>query len=311
MVQNKSVENIIIIGGGPAGLSAALYAARAELSPLVLSGIELGGQAALTERIENYPGFPMGISGAELMELFQENAERFGARVQLETVSSVDFSIRPFYINTQEKQYFAHSVVISTGADPRKLNIPGETELCGRGVSYCATCDGRFFKDKKIAVIGGGDSALEESLLLTRFASSVTVVHRRAELRASAILQKRARENKKIQFVWNSIVESINGAEAVNSISIKNILNGNQTTLPMDGVFIFIGHSPNSDIFKEYLKRDEKGYLKVDRHLQTSLPGVFAAGEVADNFYRQVIISAGMGAAAAIEATYYLQNLEL
>jgi len=162
-----------------------------------------------------------------------------------------------------------------------------------------------------VAVIGGGDSALEESLLLTRFASSVTVVHRRAELRACAILQKRARENKKIQFVWNSIVESINGAEAVNSISIKNVLNGNQTTLPTDGVFIFIGHSPNSDIFKEYLKRDENGYLKTDQHLQTSLPGVFAAGEVADNFYRQVIISAGMGAAAAIEATYYLQNMEL
>jgi thioredoxin reductase (NADPH) len=310
MSQNQTIENVIILGTGPAGLSAALYAARADLHPLVLAGTDLGGQAALTERIENYPGFPEGIGGAELADLFQKNAERFGARVQYETATAVDFSKEPFRVKTYDKEFLAKSVIICTGASPRKLNVPGEHELRGRGVSYCATCDGWFFKEKKVAVVGGGDSALEEGLFLTRFASSVTIIHRRSELRACALLQKRARENKKIHFKWNSIVEGIGGTESVTHILVKNVESGEKESLPVDGVFIFIGHLPNTAIFNEYLELDENGYLKVDQRMHTRIPGIFAAGEAADEFYQQVVTSAGMGAAAAIEATRYLESLE-
>lgn len=310
MEQEQELQNVIIIGAGPAGFSAALYAARAELKPLVLTGTQLGGQAALTDRIENYPGFPDGIGGMELSDLFQKNAERFGAQVLLDSVTSVDFSKSPFSVSTYTKQLFTRSVIICSGASPRKLDIPGESELRGRGVSYCATCDGWFFKNKPVAVIGGGDSALEEGLFLTRFASSVAIIHRRAELRASAILQKRAQENEKIKFIWNSVAERIDGEEAVKSLTIKNVLNGEKSTLNVEGVFIFIGHQPNTDMFKEFLELDEYGYLIVDQRMRTSIPGIFAAGEVADAHYRQVITSAGMGAAAAIEATRYLENLQ-
>lgn len=309
MINQNNIEKVIILGTGPAGLAAALYAARADLEPLVLTGTELGGQAALTDHIENYPGFPNGVSGSELADLFQKTAERFGARIVFETASSVDFSKPPYVIKTYDKEYRALSVIVTTGASPNKLNIPGENELRGKGVSYCATCDGWFFKGKKVAVVGGGDSALEEGLFLTRFAESVHIIHRRDKLRAGALLQKRATENQKIHFIWDSIVEEINGEEAVESVKIKNLKSDTTTDLVIDGVFIFIGHSPNTEIFKEWLDLDEKRYIAVNQRMQTAKAGIFAAGEVADPHYRQVITSAGMGAAAAIEATRYLENL--
>ena len=310
MSENAIIENVIILGTGPAGLAAALYTARADLSPLVLTGTDLGGQVALTDRIENYPGFPQGVGGSELAELFQKTAERFGARVEYETATGVDLSKLPYKVLTYDKEYLAKTIIITTGASPNKLNIPGEKELRGKGVSYCATCDGWFFKDKKVAVVGGGDSALEEGLFLTRFASLVSIIHRRDKLRASALLQKRARENPKIHFIWNSIIEEIQGIDSVNSLLLKNIVTNEVNTVNVDGVFIFIGHLPNTQIFKDYLELDNKGYLVVDQRMRTKIPGVFAAGEVADGLYRQVITSAGMGAAAGIEATRYLENLE-
>ena len=310
---NKKIhqtENVIILGTGPAGLAAALYAARAELNPLVLTGTELGGQAALTDRIENYPGFPQGVGGIELADLFQKTAERFGARIQYETAENVDLASEPFKVKTYDQEYFAKTIIISTGASPNKINVPGENELRGKGVSYCATCDGIFFKDKKVAVIGGGDSALEESLFLTRYAKSVSVIHRRNELRAGVFLQNCARENSKVNFIWDTIVEKINGLDSVQSLELKNLITEARSTFPVNGVFIFIGHSPNTSMFKDQLEMDQMGYLVVDARMRTKIAGVFAAGEVADPHYRQVITSAGMGAAAAIEATRYLANLK-
>lgn len=309
-VDEEKVENVVILGSGPAGWSAALYAARAELSPLVLTGMELGGQAGLTNIIENYPGFPDGVGGAQLGELFQKQAEKFGARIEFEAATSVDLSKRPFTISTYSKKIFTNSLIITTGASPVHLNIPGETELAGKGVSYCATCDGYFFKDKKIVVVGGGDSAIEEAIFLTRYGSSVTIIHRRDELRAGAILQKRAKDNPKISFIWNSVVKSINGAEKMESVRLQNVKSGEESVLAADGIFIFIGHHPNTQIFKDQLKMSDGGYILTDANMQTSAPGVYAAGEAADPIFRQVITSAGMGAAAAIQASKYLENLE-
>jgi len=310
MSDKATMEKVIILGTGPAGLAAALYAARADLHPLVLTGTDLGGQAALTDQIENYPGFPDGVDGGELAELFQKTAERFGARLEYESATSVDLSKAPYKVITYGKEYLAQTIIIATGASYKKLNIPGENELRGKGLSYCATCDGRFFKDKKVAVVGGGDSAIEEGIFLTRFASSVTIIHRRAELRASALLQKRVSENPKIHFIWNSIVEEIRGTDSVNSLSIKNLVTSRVDQINFDGIFIFIGHLPNSQIFNDFLEMDERGYLVIDQRMRTKIPGVFAAGEVADGLYRQVVTSAGMGAAAGIEATKYLESLE-
>ena len=301
-------EKILIIGAGPTGLAAALYAARAELEPLVLSGMQLGGQASLTDVIENYPGFPEGVGGAELGELFQKQAERFGARLEFDSVEKVDLSKRPFEISTYGKQYSADSLIIATGANPNSLNVPGEKELTGKGVSYCATCDGWFFKGKNVVVVGGGDSALEEGLFLTRFADSVTIVHRREEFRAGAILQRRVQENPKIKFALNSVVTEIIGEKAVQAVKLHNVKTGEDSQMPIDGVFIFIGHTPNTQMFKGQLDMDEKGVIVVDMLMKTSVPGVFAAGEAADPHYRQVITSAGMGAAAAIQATHYLED---
>jgi len=301
---------VLVIGSGPAGYAAALYAARAELEPLVLTGIQLGGQAALTHIIENYPGFPEGVGGAELGELFQKQAENFGARTEFDTVNAVDFSQRPFKITTDTTEYLAETVIISTGANPNHLNVPGEEELIGKGVSYCGTCDGWFFKDKKVVVVGGGDSALEEGLFLTRFASEVTIVHRRNELRAGAILQNRAQAHEKIKFIWNSIVTEIVGEEKVTAVKLKDVNTDEESTLQTDGVFIFIGHTPNTQIFEGQLEKDEHGYLKVNKLMETNVEGVFAGGEVADPHFRQVITSAGMGAAAAIQATRYLEAQE-
>lgn len=307
-----AVENVklLVIGSGPAGLAAALYAARADLEPLVLTGMELGGQVSLTHIVENYPGFPEGVGGSELVELFQKQAERFGARVEFDTATEVDLSERPFRVQTYNGEYMADTLIITTGATPRHLNVPGEVEMTGRGVSYCATCDGWFFKDKDVVVVGGGDSALEEGLFLTRYANSITIIHRRDELRAGVILQKRAQSNPKVKFIWDSIVTDILGDDAVTSVRLKNVKTGDETEIPTDGVFIFIGHDPNSQLFNDQVDMDELGYLSVDSRMHTSVPGVYAAGEIADSTFRQVITSAGMGAAAAMQAIHFLENQE-
>jgi thioredoxin reductase (NADPH) len=300
---------VLIIGSGPAGLSAALYAARADLEPVVLTGMELGGQVSLTFAVENYPGFPEGIGGMELVELFQKQAERFGARLEYDLAGEVDFSERPYKVVTQNgKHYLAESIIISTGASAVHLNVPGENEFTGRGVSYCATCDGWFFKDKEVMVVGGGDSAVEESLFLTRYAENVTIVHRRDELRAGAILEERAKANPKIKFAWNTVVEEISGNGAVQTVKLKDTQTGDQREEEIDGVFIFIGHKPNTTLFTDQLEMDKNRYLVVDHLMQTNVPGVYAAGEVADPHFRQVITSAGMGAAAAIQANHFLEE---
>jgi thioredoxin reductase (NADPH) len=306
---DDAVQQCVIIGSGPAGLSAALYAARAELAPLVLTGTQLGGQAALTHTIENYPGFPEGIGGPQLGELFQQQAERFGAIVEFDTATEVDLSTRPFSVKTYGREIKAETLIIATGASPNHLNIPGEESLTGRGVSYCATCDGWFFKGKDVVVVGGGDSALEEGLFLTRFATSVTIIHRRDELRAGPILQRRAQENEKIRFVWNSVVEEVLGEEAVNAVKLRNVKTDEESILETGGVFIFIGHTPNTQLFEDQLDM-ENGYIQADMKMQTSVPGVFASGEAADPTFRQVVTSAGMGAAAAIQATRFLEENE-
>lgn len=298
---------VLILGSGPAGWAAALYAARAELNPIVLTGIELGGQVALTYTIENYPGFPNGVGGAELGELFQKQAEHFGAQVFFDNARTVDLSSRPFKVSGDNGIYTADSLIIATGARPNHLEVPGETELIGRGISYCATCDGAFFKDRKVNVIGGGDSALEEGLFLTRYASSVTVIHRRDSLRAGAILQERAMEHPKMNFIWNSVVTDVVGKDKTEALKLRNVQTKEETVLPTEGVFIFIGHTPNTQMFEGQLEMKD-GYIQVDSRMRTSIPGVFAAGEAADPHFRQVVTSAGMGAAAAIEATHFLQD---
>jgi thioredoxin reductase (NADPH) len=290
-------------------LSAALYAARADLEPVVLTGMELGGQVSLTFAVENYPGFPEGIGGMELVDLFQKQAERFGARIEFDLAAEVDLSERPFKVKSQSgKMFIAEALIISTGASAVHLNVPGENEFTGRGVSYCATCDGWFFKDKEVIVVGGGDSAIEESLFLTRYADNVTIVHRRDELRASAILSERARTNPKIRFAWNTVIEKISGNGAVQSVKLRDTQTGEERDQEIDGVFIFIGHYPNTSLFTNQLEMDENNYLVVDNLMQTNVPGVYAAGEVADPHFRQVITSAGMGAAAAIQANRFMEE---
>ncbi len=298
---------LLILGSGPAGLAAALYAARAELAPVVLSGIELGGQVSLTYTIENYPGFPEGVGGAELGSLFQKQAERFGAQVEFDSAYRVDLSKRPFIVLTDNGEIQTDSLIIATGASPILLNIPGEKELTGKGTSYCATCDGWFFKDKKVVVVGGGDTALEEGLFLTRYANMVTVIHRRDSLRAGAVLQKRALEHPKMKFIWNTVPTEIVGKEKVEAVRTKNVQTGEESLLPIDGVFVFIGHTPNTKMFEGQVEM-ENAYIKVDNRMKTNVAGVFAAGEAADPHFRQVITSAGMGAAAAIEATHFLEH---
>lgn len=307
---SEKVYQSLIIGSGPAGLSAALYAARADLSPLVLSGMDLGGQVSKTDAIENYPGFPEGIQGPELVAIFQAQAERFGAEIVFDSATEVDLSQRPFKVTTYGGEYLAQSLIIASGASVRELGIPGEQEFTGKGVSYCATCDGHFFKGKDLIVVGGGDSALKEGIFLTRFAKSVTIVHRRDELRAGIYLEKKAKDNPKIDFMWDTVVTEIIGDGTVNSVRLKNVKSGEEKVQDVDGVFIFIGHDPNTGLFKDQLEMDEEGYLKLDRYMHTSVPGVFAAGEVGDPHFQQVIYSAGMGAAAAMEAVEYLEDLE-
>jgi thioredoxin reductase (NADPH) len=310
MESENTIESVIILGSGPAGLSAALYAARGELNPLVLTGMQLGGQASLTDRIENYPGFPEGIGGVELGGLFQKQAERFGAKVEYDTVMSVDLESRPFKVKTYSREYLANSIIIATGARPVLLGVPGEKEFAGKGVSYCATCDGWFFKEKEVIVVGGGDSALEEAIFLTRYVAKVTMIHRRNELRACALLQSRANENPKIDFILDSVVKEIKGNDKVTSVLVENVKTTELTEVKTDGVFVFIGHSPNNQMYRGQVDMDEREYIKVDSKMHTSVKGVFACGEAADAEYKQVVISSGMGATAAISATRYLESLE-
>ena len=309
-MEPNSHHQLVIIGGGPAGFAAALYGARADLKPIVFSGMLLYGQASQTDVIENYPGFPEGIQGIELGKLFEQQAARFGALIEYEQVLSLDFQVRPFVINTYSGSVSADAVILAMGADPNKLQVPGEVEFTGRGVSYCGTCDGFFTRNKDIHVIGGGDTALEEALFLTRFARSVTVVHRRDALRAGAILEKRARSNPKISFLWNTVVDEIRGDEKVQSLLVHNVKTNEKSEIPTQAVFIFVGHSPNVSLIEGQIALDKHGYVKIDDKMATNIPGVFAAGEIADPHYRQVITSAGMGAAAAISATQYLGSLE-
>jgi thioredoxin reductase (NADPH) len=304
-------EKIIIIGSGPAGLTAALYTARANMEPLVISGNQLGGQISITNEVENYPGFPEGSSGPELVELMQKQAERFGARVLMDEVTEVDFRQgSPFHIKTHGDEFEAETVIVTVGASPNRLGIPGEEELIGRGVSFCATCDGFFFRDKDVLVIGGGDSAIEEALFLTRFVNRVRVIHRRDKLRAGEALKQRAFKNDKIDFVWDSVLEEIRGDGKVESALVRNVKNDEIISLETDGVFIFIGHLPNSSFFEGQLTLDENGYLITDDRMMTDVPGVFAAGEIQDSVYRQITTSVGQGAAAGMMAERWLEAQE-
>ena len=303
---------VVVIGSGPAGLTAALYTARAQLSTVVVTGSQLGGQIATTHDVDNFPGFPDGVTGPELASRMQQQAERFGAIFDYDLVTSVDFSKgSPFYVKTQNSEYLADSVIVTIGASPRKLNIPGETQYTGRGVSWCATCDGWFFKKKNIIVVGGGDSALQEAIFLTKFAETVTVVHRRDELRASVALQTRAFSNPKIHFVYDTVVDEVKGdGTSVNGVVLRNLKTGVVEERPMDGVFIFIGYDPNSAVFGDQLNTDEHGYAIVDNHMRTNVDGVFAGGEIHDDLFRQAITAAGQGCAAALMAVNWLGERE-
>lgn len=304
-------ENVIIIGSGPAGLTAALYMARAETNPLVISGNQLGGQISITNEVENYPGFPDGTTGPELVELMQKHAEHFGARVVIDEVTEVDFTQgSPFTIKTYGEEYQTDSVIVTVGASPKRLGIPGEEEFIGRGVSFCATCDGFFFRDKQVLVVGGGDSAMEEGIFLTKFADRVRVIHRRDELRAGETLKKRAFANDKFEFVWDTVLEEISGNGKVEKVLARNVKSGETEELETDGVFIFIGHYPNSSLFKGQLEMDERGYLITNEHKMTSVPGIFAAGEIQDPIFRQISTSVGQGAAAAMMAERWLEEQE-
>ncbi len=304
-------EKVIIIGSGPAGLTAALYTARADLSPLVISGNQLGGQVSITSEVENYPGFSDGATGPGLVEQMQKQAEKFGARVLIDEVTQADFrSGPPFRLQTHGQSFEANGVIIASGSSPRRLGVPGEEQLIGRGVSFCATCDGFFFRGKDVVVVGGGDSALEEGLFLTKFATRVRLIHRRSELRAGETLKKRAAANEKVSYIWDSVVEEVRGNGKVEGVRVKNVKTGEQTELATDGVFIFIGHYPNSDLFKGQLTMDDHGYLMADKLMMTSVPGVFAAGEIQDPVFRQVATSVGQGCAAAISLERWLAARE-
>ena len=301
--------DVIIIGSGPAGYTAAIYAARANLSVLMLQGYHVGGQLMLTSDVENYPGFEEGILGPPMMEKFEAQARRFGTEVIPEDVISVDFSKRPFTVITDSGEYQARAVIISTGASAKWLGLPSEQRLQGRGVSACATCDGFFFKNKDVAVIGGGDTAMEEAIFLTRYTNHVTVIHRRDTLRASKIMQDRAFKNPKISFIWDTEITEVLGENEVTGLRLHNVKTDEESILPVQGFFLAIGHKPNTDLFKGILAMDKVGYIVPVEHTMTNIPGIFAAGDVTDHRYRQAVTAAGDGCRAAIDAERWLESL--
>jgi thioredoxin reductase (NADPH) len=305
------IREVIVIGGGPAGYTAALYAARANLRPLVIEGFNWGGQLMITSDVENYPGYPNGVMGPEMMQDFRKQAERFGAEFVTDDVTKIDFSERPFRVWVGDDEHASQTVIVSTGATARQLGLESEQRLQGRGVSYCATCDAAFFPDKQVVVVGGGDSAMEEATFLTRFAAKVTIVHRREEFRASPIMIDRARANEKIDWVTNAVVEEVLGEDRVTGVRLRDVRNGETWELEADGVFAAIGHDPNTALFIDQLDHDEAGYLVTKpRSTETNVPGVFAVGDVQDHVYRQAVTAAGTGCMGALDAERYLAALE-
>jgi thioredoxin reductase (NADPH) len=300
---------VAIIGSGPAGLTAALYAARASLEPLVIRGLQPGGLIATTSEVENYPGFVDGIGGYELSDNMEKQAMRFGAKFKDTLITSIDASQRPFVLHTDDGEPItADTIIVSTGASPRHLGVPGEEKLANRGVSYCATCDGFFFRDKRVVVVGGGNSALDEGLFLTRYVTELVIIHRRDSLRADPILQERAFANPKVRFVWDSTVDEVLGEQSVTGVKVRNLKTGEITQIDTEGVFPYIGHVPNTGIFKGLLDLDENGFIVSEGHTRTNVPGIFAAGDVVDHVYRQAITAAGEGCKAAMEAVWYLAD---
>lgn len=305
------VRDVVIIGSGPAGYTAAVYTGRAQLNPMVFAGANSGGQLMLTTDVENYPGFPEGIMGPELMENFRKQAERFGAEIHYEDVIEVDFSSRPYKVKSTSQEVEAKTIIISTGASAKMLGLESESRLMGHGVSTCATCDGFFFRGQEIAVVGGGDSAMEEAVFLTKFADKVTVIHRRGELRASKIMQQKAFDNPKVEFMWHSaITEVLEEDGKVSGVEVENLESGDKSTLPLTGVFVAIGHTPNTALFEGQLDLHDNGYIKTNEVTRTSAEGVFACGDVQDFTYRQAITAAGSGCAAAIDAERWLEHHE-
>jgi thioredoxin reductase (NADPH) len=307
----EPLYDLIILGGGPAGLTAAIYAGRAALKTLVLAGPTPGGQVATTELVENFPGFPQGVSGVDLATQMQQQAERFGVKVTLDTATTVDFASTPLIVRSHAHTYRARTVIVATGAKPRLLGVPGESEFFGRGVSTCATCDGFFYRGKRVVVVGGGDSAVDEGIVLTKFADEVIIVHRRDQLRATKIYQERAFSNPKIRFVWNTVVEEILGEQTVTGIRVRDVQTGETSIIEADGVFIYIGMEPRTEPFAGQVEMDEWGYVIADERQHTSVPGVFVAGDVQDAYYRQVVVAASTGAIAAMEAAKFLGEYPL
>lgn len=307
--ERSGIYEVVIIGSGPAGYTAGIYTSRAKLNTLIVSGILPGGQLMTTGEVENYPGFPNGIFGPELMMNMRQQAERFGARFSDDEVVEVDFKVRPFRIKTHGQTISAESVVICTGASPRKLGLKSEQEFAGKGISYCATCDGPFFKGEDIAVVGGGDTAIEEATFLTKFGKSVKIIHRKDFLRASKILQEKAFENPKIDFVWDHVVADISGNKKISSISVRNLKTGEERRISVGGLFVAIGHEPNTSIFKGQLELDDKGYIMLTKNTKTSVDGVFAAGDVHDYRYRQAITAGGFGCMAALDVEKWLTEV--